>query len=50
MLVPAQLLRSWREERPSNQGDLDSNVMEKVVRVYCMWVDLLLILFLYRGS
>jgi hypothetical protein len=26
MLAPAQLLRNWREQRPSNQGDLDSGV------------------------
>jgi hypothetical protein len=26
MLSPAQLLRNWREQRPSNQGDLDSSV------------------------
>jgi hypothetical protein len=25
MFAPAQLLRIWREQRPSNQGDLDSS-------------------------
>jgi hypothetical protein len=26
MFAPAQLLRNWREQRPSNKGDLDSSV------------------------
>jgi hypothetical protein len=30
---PAQLLRNWREQRPSNQDDLDLSVMGKVERV-----------------
>jgi hypothetical protein len=26
IFAPAQLLRIWREQRPSNKDDLDSNV------------------------
>jgi hypothetical protein len=31
---PAQLLSSWCEQRPSNQGDLDSSVTAEDVTVY----------------
>jgi hypothetical protein len=48
MLVLEQLLRNWREQRPSNQGDLDSSVTGKVGRVHYMGADLLPISFLYR--
>jgi hypothetical protein len=34
IIAPAQLLRNWREQRPSNQSDLDSSVTEEVGRVY----------------
>jgi hypothetical protein len=34
MFAHAQLLRNWREQRPSNQGDLDSSATVKVSRVY----------------
>jgi hypothetical protein len=50
MFTPAQLLHSWHEQRPSNKGDLDSNVTAKVGREYYMGVDLLMISFLYRGT
>jgi hypothetical protein len=33
MFVPTQLLRSWREQRPSNKSDLDSSVMGEDWRV-----------------
>jgi hypothetical protein len=29
MLAPAELLRNWRDQRPSNQGELDSSVTMK---------------------
>jgi hypothetical protein len=49
MFAPPQLLRNWREQRPSNQGDLDWSVVGEVGRVYytrggctvlpdCCWV------------
>jgi hypothetical protein len=38
MIASAQLLRNRREQRPSNEGDIYSNVVEEDVRV-----DLLLI-------
>jgi hypothetical protein len=41
--VPAQLLRNWYEQRPSNQGNLDSNVRRKVGSVYYTVLDLVLI-------
>jgi hypothetical protein len=47
MFAPAQLLRNWCEQRPSNQGNLDSSVTGEVRRVYYTRVDLLLISFLY---
>jgi len=33
MFAPAQLLRNWREQRPSNNDDLDPSVMVEVRRV-----------------
>jgi hypothetical protein len=30
MFAPAQLLRNWGEQLPSNQGDLDSSVMGRL--------------------
>jgi hypothetical protein len=30
MLAPAQILRNLRDQRPSNQGDLDSSVTGEV--------------------
>jgi hypothetical protein len=50
MFAPTQLLRNWREQRPSNKSDIDSSVMWEVGRVYYTGVDLLLISFLYRSS
>jgi hypothetical protein len=50
MFAPAQLLRIWREQRLSNNGDLDSSVTEEVWRVCCTRVDLLPISFLYRSA
>jgi len=34
MFAPAQLLRIWCEQRPSNEDDLDSSVMGEVVLVF----------------
>jgi hypothetical protein len=50
MLVSAQLLRNWSEERPSNKGDLESSVMTEIGREYYTRVDLLLVSFLYRST
>jgi hypothetical protein len=47
MFSLAQLLRYWHEQQPSNQGELDSNVMWEVGREYYKRLDLLLISFLY---
>jgi hypothetical protein len=49
MFVPAQTLRNWREQRPSNQGDLDSSVTGRLGEYYT-GVNLLLISFLYRRN
>jgi hypothetical protein len=39
MFEPAQLLRNWREQRPINKGDLDSNVVREVGRnMVVFWV------------
>jgi hypothetical protein len=43
MFVSIQLLRNWREQRPSNQGDIDYSVPGEVGTVYCKEVDQLLI-------
>jgi hypothetical protein len=43
MFAPVQLLRIWREERPSDQGELGSSVTVDIGRVYYTGVDLLLI-------
>jgi hypothetical protein len=43
MFVPAQSLRDWCEQRPSNQGDLDSSVTEDAGRVCYTEVELLMI-------
>jgi hypothetical protein len=50
MFAPAQLLRNWREQRPSNQGDFDSSVAREVGIVYYTGVGQLLISFLYRST
>jgi hypothetical protein len=50
MFASAQLLSNWRDQRPSNQDDLDSTVTGKAGRVYYTGVDLLLISFLYRST
>jgi hypothetical protein len=50
MFTSAQRLCNWREQRPSNQGDLDLNVTGEVGRVNYAGVDLLLGLFLYRAT
>jgi len=33
VFAPVRLSRNWLEQRPSNQGDLDSSVMMEVWRV-----------------
>jgi hypothetical protein len=48
--APAQLLRNWREQRPSNRGDIDSTVTVEIGRVYYTGVDLLLISILYCST
>jgi hypothetical protein len=50
MFTPAQLLRNWREQRPSNQDDLDSSVSVEVGRVHYTGVGILVISFLYRST
>jgi hypothetical protein len=42
MFAGAQLLRKWRKQSPSNQGDLDLSV-RGIGRVYFTGVDQLLI-------
>jgi hypothetical protein len=44
------VLRKWRKQRPSNQGDLDPSVTGEAGRVYYEGVDLLLISFLYLST
>jgi hypothetical protein len=41
MFAPAQVLRNWREQRPSYKGDHDSGVEDEVGRVYYTALDLL---------
>jgi hypothetical protein len=48
--TPAQLVRHWRKQRPSNKGDLDCSVPGKVRRVYYTRADALLFSFLYRNT
>jgi hypothetical protein len=50
ILVPAHLLRNWREQWPSNKSDLVSSITGKVGRVHYAGVDLILISFLYRST
>jgi hypothetical protein len=50
MFTSARLLCNWRDQRPSNQDDLDSSVTRETGRVYYMGVDLLPISFLYRRT
>jgi hypothetical protein len=50
MFPHAQVLRNWRQQRPSNKGELDSSVTGEVGRVYYTGVDLLLVSFLYRST
>jgi hypothetical protein len=50
MFARAQLSRNWREQRPSNQGDLDWSVTEEVGRVHYTRVDLILISLLYCST
>jgi hypothetical protein len=45
MSVPAQLLRNWREQRPSNKSGLDSSVTGEVGRVYYTGEDCLRVAF-----
>jgi hypothetical protein len=46
MFAPAQLLRNWHEQQPSNKADLDSTVMGSLGESITWGVDLLLISFL----
>jgi hypothetical protein len=50
MISPAQLLRNWCEQRPSNQGGLDASVTEEFWIVCYMEMCLLLILFLHHST
>jgi hypothetical protein len=49
MFAPAQVLRNWHEQRPSNQDYPDSSVIGEVGIVYYTGVHLLLISFLCRS-
>jgi hypothetical protein len=46
-LAPEQLLGKWHEQQPRNQSGLDLSETGEVATVYYMWVDLLVISFLY---
>jgi hypothetical protein len=35
MFTPAHILCNWREQRPSNKGDLGSSVTREVAKVCC---------------
>jgi hypothetical protein len=48
IFVLSQLVRNWREQRPSNKRDLNSSDTGKVGRVYYTGMDLLLISFFLR--
>jgi hypothetical protein len=50
IFAPAQLLRNWREQRPSNEDNLDSTVTREAERVYFTEQDQLLISVLYRSA
>jgi hypothetical protein len=50
MFEPTQLLSNWREQRHSNQGDLDSSVTGEVWRVHYTGLNLLLVSFLYSST
>jgi hypothetical protein len=50
MFALAQLLRNWREQRPTNLRDLDLSVTVEVWKVYYTEVDVLLISFLYCST
>jgi hypothetical protein len=50
MFAPAQLLRNWREQRPSNKGDLGSSVTREIRKIYYAGVDLILISILFRST
>jgi hypothetical protein len=50
VFAATQLLLKWREQWPSNKGDLDSNVTGEVGRVYYTGMDLLPISCLYRST
>jgi hypothetical protein len=49
MFDPAQLSRSWYEQRPRNQGEVNSIVTGEILRVDYTEVDQLLGSFLYRS-
>jgi hypothetical protein len=50
MFTAVQLLSEWLEQQSSSQVYLDSVVVAEVGRVYCMDVDLCLILFLDHST
>jgi hypothetical protein len=51
MFAPAQLLRNWPEQRPSNKGDLDSSLGGGGgYGVFYTAVDLLLVSFSYHST
>jgi hypothetical protein len=50
MLVATQLLRSWCEQRPSNQVGSVSSIMGEDGRVYYTELNPLLISFIYRST
>jgi hypothetical protein len=46
MLTPAEILRNWRQQQPSNQGDIDSSATRKLGESIT-WGGEFLILFLH---
>jgi hypothetical protein len=50
MFESAQILRNWREQRPSIEGDLDRSVTGEAGIVHCLGIDLFSISFLYRST
>jgi hypothetical protein len=43
MFASAQLLHNWREQRPSDEDELDTSVTGEAGRVHCTAADLLLV-------
>jgi hypothetical protein len=50
MFASVRGLRSWREQRPSNECDVDSSVTREVGKVYYTELYVLLVLVLCRST